>query len=168
MRDMQCTFAVMPTRLLVSAVAAAAFAREYTVAGTWRDATLPPDERARSLLGHMNFTEKTLLLHGDTAAQTGCSRGGMDPSCYVGYIAANERLGIPALRLEDGPSGVADHAVNVTKWPGDLHLASMWDPALIREFGVAVGKEHRIKGVSVMLGPGVCLTRVPTGGRNWE
>jgi beta-glucosidase len=56
----------------------------------------------------------------------------------------------------------------VTKWPGDLHLAAMWDVDLIKEFGVAVGREHRVKGVSVMLGPGVCLTRVPTGGRNWE
>ena len=87
---------------------------------------------------------------------------------YVGYIPANPRLGIPALRLEDGPSGVADHATKVTKWPGDLHLAAMFDPTLVSAFGAAVAREHRGKGVSVMLGPGVCLTRVPTGGRNWE
>jgi beta-glucosidase len=90
------------------------------------------------------------------------------PRQYVGFIPANSRLGIPALRLEDGPSGVADHATNVTKWPGGLHLAAMFDPALVGAFGAAVAREHRAKGVSVMLGPGVCLTRVPTGGRNWE
>jgi beta-glucosidase len=56
----------------------------------------------------------------------------------------------------------------VTKWPGDLHLAAMFDPTLVGAFGAAVAQEHRAKGVSVMLGPGVCLTRVPTGGRNWE
>jgi beta-glucosidase len=54
-----------------------------------------------------------MLLHGNSAAQKCPHTGGMDPSCFVGYIAANERLGIPALRLEDGPSGVADHAKKV-------------------------------------------------------
>jgi beta-glucosidase len=87
---------------------------------------------------------------------------------YVGFIPANPRLGIPALRLEDGPSGVADTASGATKWPGGLHLAAMFDPSLVSAFGAAVAREHREKGVSVMLGPGVCLTRVPTGGRNWE
>ena len=56
----------------------------------------------------------------------------------------------------------------MTKWPGGLHLAAMFDPDLVSAFGSAVAREHRAKGVSVMLGPGVCLTRVPTGGRNWE
>ena len=94
---------------------------------------------------------------------------GLKGSCpYVGCIPAQPRLGIPALHLEDGPSGVADHAAGVTAWPGGLALASTWDRALWRRFGAALAAEHRAKGVSVVLGPGMCLARVPTCGRNWE
>jgi beta-glucosidase len=35
-------------------------------------------------------------------------------------------------------------------------------------FGKLMGTEQRLKGSNVMLGPGVCLARVPTNGRNFE
>ena len=136
----------------------------------WLDSSRSPESRTAAILKVMNFSEKAHMLHGGQKGSQNCTEGSQTElrTCYVGFIPANNRLKIPSLRLEDGPSGVADHTVNVTKWPGDLFLASMWDPTLMREFGAAVGKEHRAKGVSVMLGPGVCLTRVPVGGRNWE
>ena len=94
---------------------------------------------------------------------------GLKGSCdYVGCIPPLPRLNIPPLHLEDGPSGVADHAVGVTAWPGGLAIASTWDRSLWRRFGTALATEHRAKGVSVVLGPGMCLARVPTCGRNWE
>jgi hypothetical protein len=86
----------------------------------WLDSRLPPEARTAALLKAMNHTEKTHLLHG--GHKTNCTEGSEMElrTCYAGFIPANERLKIPSLRLEDGPSGVADHAVNVTKWPGDF------------------------------------------------
>ena len=73
---------------------------------------------------------------------------------YVGDVAANTRLGIPALNLEDGPQvwytynntyhidlhievsqisytkillkGIADNVVGVTCWPSSLAIAASW------------------------------------------
>ena len=35
-------------------------------------------------------------------------------------------------------------------------------------WGTAMGKEFAAKGANVQLGPGLCLARVPSGGRNFE
>lgn len=87
---------------------------------------------------------------------------------YIGNVPAIPRLGLPAQNLEDGPQGVADHVTNVTGWPSTLTVTSAWNISAMREFGAALGAEQRNKGTNVMLGPGVCLARVPMGGRNME
>lgn len=56
----------------------------------------------------------------------------------------------------------------VSAFPGGVNVAATWDRNLARARGVAMGEEHRGKGVDVQLGP-VCgpLGRSPEGGRNW-
>lgn len=44
----------------------------------------------------MSFLDKYNLIHGGTT------------NFYVGNVPKNRRLKIPAIRLEDGPQGVAD------------------------------------------------------------
>ncbi|KAF5334031.1 hypothetical protein D9758_017418 [Tetrapyrgos nigripes] len=46
--------------------------------------------------------------------------------------------------------------------------ASTWNRRLIRERGLAMGREHVGKGVNVALGPMMNMGRVAQGGRNWE
>jgi len=46
--------------------------------------------------------------------------------------------------------------------------ASAWDSDLLFRYGKAMATEQRNKGMHVLLGPGVNLARVPTGGRNFE
>lgn len=43
-----------------------------------------------------------------------------------------------------------------------------WQRSLFRARGVAMGQEHRGKGVNIALTPMVNLGRVPNGGSNWE
>jgi len=51
---------------------------------------LTPAERAKALLSQMTSDEKFLMVHGAGASHQ-----------YVGYVPSNDRLGIPALTLND-------------------------------------------------------------------
>ena len=53
-------------------------------------------------------------------------------------------------------------------WPSPLALASSWDEKLVKQQAMAMGKEFRLKGANVMLGPGLNVHRVSRGGRNFE
>eukprot|EP01052_Picozoa_sp_SAG31_P066071 SAG31_NODE_24879_length_472_cov_1.793566_1_plen_149_part_10 len=117
------------------------------------------------MLARMTWAEKIGLMGGcDDKGKPDCLR----PETSVGLTRAVPHLGIPALHLEDGPQGVGDFAIDVTMWPSALTVASSFDADLIREYGAAQGREFREKGMSVMLGPGVNLARVPQNGRNYE
>ncbi|KAG6823589.1 hypothetical protein H0H93_003366, partial [Arthromyces matolae] len=75
--------------------------------------------------------------------------------------------GWPGLCLEDSPLGVrfGDY---VTAFPAAINAAATFNRDLIRARGVAMGQEHRGKGVNVALGPMMNMGRIAQGGRNWE
>jgi len=69
---------------------------------------------------------------------------------------------------KSNPDGFAGAFINVTDFPTSLTLANSWNVNLAREFGEVIGKEHKVKGTTVALGPGVNIARVPWNGRNFE
>jgi beta-glucosidase len=77
------------------------------------------------------------------------------------------RLGVPKVILSDGPVGIRNFGPT-TAYPAGVCLAASFNPELAREFGEAIGNDAQSKGVSVWLGPGVNLSRVPQNGRNFE
>ncbi len=90
-----------------------------------------------------------------------------------------ERLGIPSIRLSDGPHGLrkqdknADFSglnasVKATCFPTGATLACSFDRRLIEKVGVALGEECQAEGVSLLLGPAVNIKRSPLCGRNFE
>lgn len=94
-------------------------------------------------------------------------------------LEALEKMGIPSIMLTDGPHGLrkqqgsSDHlginqSVPATCFPTASLLAATWNPSLIYDMGVAMGKECLKENVSVLLGPGVNIKRSPLGGRNFE
>ncbi|WP_448330604.1 beta-glucosidase [Streptomyces sp. DSM 41534] len=117
-----------------------------------------PATRVDTLIGRMTLGEKVSLLHG---AKDPLSLG------QAGYTPGVPRLGIPPLRLADGPAGVrvARHA---TALPAPVLLASAFDPALAREYGRTIGREGRALGQDVLLSPMVNLIRTPYAGRDFE
>jgi beta-glucosidase len=91
---------------------------------------------------------------------------------YIGgvngfYIRAIPRLGLPALKMSDGPVGVRNYGPSTTL-AGGIGLAASWDPALVRRAGVVLGEDSRARGVHFLLGPGVDIYRAPMNGRNFE
>lgn len=89
-------------------------------------------------------------------------------------------IGLPAMRLSDGPHGLRlqddanpDHlgigaSIPATCFPPAVTLASSWDPELIERVGAALAREARARGVQVILGPGLNIKRTPLCGRNFE
>jgi beta-glucosidase len=110
----------------------------------------PPEETIDGLIAQMTLTEKIDQLHGSDWMDT----------------EDNTRLGIPGLRMADGPHGIRDG--KATSFPVGIAMAATWDPELVEQVGIALGKEARGKGKNQVLGPCLDITRDPRNGRSPE
>lgn len=108
------------------------------------------EARADSLLKKLTLEEKVDLI------------GGVDDF----YIRSNEKIGLPRLKMADGPVGVRNYGPSTVF--GGIGLAATWDPELATRIGATIGRDARVRGVHFMLGPGVNIYRAPLNGRNFE
>ena len=72
------------------------------------------------------------------------------------HTAAVERLGIPALKVTDGPIGARGErwtGGRSAAFPCGTALGATWDPELVREVGERIGDETRRKRAHVLLAP---------------
>jgi beta-glucosidase len=83
------------------------------------------------------------------------------------YIRGYEHLGIPEIRMADGPLGVRNPGPS-TAFPAGIALAASFDKELAHDVGKAIGAEARAKNVHIMLGPAMNIYRAPFCGRNFE
>ena len=150
---MKTTFTLTATLLL--ALSCGAEARP------WLEVDRTADERARLLLAEMTLEEKVAMLHGVCRFEI--------PGCgfTIGKIPANERLGIPALHMTDGPAGVRN-GQPATSFPAPVAIAASWSTELAREVGAAIGAETLARGQDMLLSPMINVVRVPLAGRNFE
>src|SRR5947209_5050356 len=126
----------------------------------WMNASLSPDERAALLLNQMTLAEKIDMVHGEYGP-------------YGFYNTPIPRLGIPALTMADGPTGihVSNAAVNegrATAFPAPIALAATWDLTTAEQYGDLIGSEAVATGHNVFLGPGLDIARVSVFGRLFE
>jgi beta-glucosidase len=161
--------------LAVTVLAGATGLSAQAVDRPWSDTKLSADARARLVLKAMTPDEKVALLHGPMAMPF--LPGSTVPKGAVGsagYIAGNERLGIPALQESDASLGVTNPGMvrgpadMSTALPSSLALAATFDPAIAFAGGAMIAEEARAKGINVMLAGGVNLARDPRNGRNFE
>jgi len=109
------------------------------------------ERRVGSLLSKMTLEEKIDLL------------GGVDGF----FIRGIPRLGLPRLKMADGPMGVRNFGPSTAMAAG-IGLAATWNTALAERVGTEIGRDARAKGVHFLLGPGVNIYRAPMNGRNFE
>ena len=122
------------------------------------------EDQVEVLLKQLTLEEKIGMVH----ASSKFTNGGVS------------RLGIPELRMSDGPVGVRME-INRDNWgspnwkndngtyfPAGTALAATWDTAFARQMGKALGEESVIRGKHIQLAPGVNIIRTPLCGRNWE
>lgn len=117
---------------------------------------MPGSERVESLLSKLSLEEKAALCSGSS----------------MWYSTPVPRLGIPRLKVSDGPIGVRGghlgSGVSAACFPNASALGATWNPLLVKKMGAALGQEARTKSVHVILGPTVNLHRSPLGGRHFE
>ena len=136
-----------------AALAPAAAAR----AGQAPGARVTGDPRVEKLISEMTLDEKLTLLEG---AQEAASTN----QFTAGYLPGIPRLGIPSLRLADGPPGVATRHP-LTGMTGTMGVAATFSQRDAYENGVVIGRDARALGVDVVLEPFVNIDRDPTWSR---
>lgn len=76
-------------------------------------------------------------------------------------------IGWPGLCLQDSPLGVR-FADNINVYPAGITTAATWSSNLTYQRGVAMAREHRLKGTNMQLGPGMNFNKFAAAGRIWE
>jgi len=114
-------------------------------------------ERIDRLLVDLTLAEKVALM------------GGRD----LWSVQPVDRLGIPSLKVTDGPNGARGTGMLGTGTPSvcipcGTALGATWNPELVEELGGVLAAETRARGCHVLLAPTVNLHRTPLGGRNFE
>jgi beta-glucosidase len=150
-----------PARLPSAAAAAEPQAPAATIAAKQVGSKSPPksgpesgpeiEAKVEAWLAQLTLDEELSLL------------GGVDGF----YIPAIPRLGIPRVKMADGPMGVRNYGPS-TMFPATMALSASWDADLATQFGDAIGADARARGVHIILAPALNIYRSPLCGRNFE
>src|ERR1700722_20394621 len=132
-------------------VAGASISHSQSVSTGTSLTPLAVENRVEEMLSHMSLEEKIALI------------GGVDGF----YVRGMPSLGLPPLKMADGPMGVRNYGP-ATAMPAGINLAATWDSALAGRVGEEIGRDARAKGVNFLLGPGVNMRRAPMNGRGFE
>ncbi|HTX47931.1 MAG TPA: glycoside hydrolase family 3 C-terminal domain-containing protein [Caulobacteraceae bacterium] len=117
------------------------------------DKSQPLETRTADLLSRLTLEEKVALMAG-AASFT---------------LEGVERLGVPRIRVTDGPTGVrSNEGEPATVFPVGVAMASTWNPELAREVAAAIGREALALDNRVVLAPTINIVRTPLWGRNFE
>ena len=89
-----------------------------------------------------------------------------------------ERLGIPSVKVSDGPNGLRTptidseqlgfNSMEAISYPSACLSACSFDTELMEEMGERIGEECRSRNIAVILGPSANMKRSPLCGRNFE
>jgi beta-glucosidase len=117
------------------------------------DPTAPLEARVEDLVSRLTLQEKVRLMAG-AASFT---------------LEGVERLGVPPVRVTDGPTGVrSNEGEAATVFPVGVAMAATWNPDLVREVAAAIGREALALDNRVVLAPTINIVRTPVWGRNFE
>lgn len=121
------------------------------------------DKKINKIIAQMTLEEKVEMLH----SKTNMSSEGIP------------RLGIQDIKYTDGPFGIREEngdgfrslgwtLDSATYFPTGSALAATWSKEMAYKNGWAMGKEGRLRGKDIILGPAINIQRLPVGGRTYE
>ena len=121
-------------------------------------ADAPFTSRVKSLLSKLTVKEKVSLVHGLRPIPVGQNLG------QAGYNAGVPRLGIPGRKDADA-LGINIFA-QTTAPPTKLAIGATFDRSAASALGQLEGVEGRARGIDVIYGPQLDITRFPGASRN--
>ena len=155
----------LPFLLILLAGSTGIFVAQIPGNAPYKNPKTPIEQRVEDLLRRMTAPEKADMLSGS---------GWMESQ-------PNARLGIPAIKMADGPMGVrnwrgasaitnaaATSPVLSTAFPAGIGMGASWDVELVQREGRVVAQEVKALGRNMILGPTVNINRQPLWGRNFE
>ena len=100
-------------------------------------------------------------------------RAALTAGADLGHAAAVPRLGIPAVRLTDGPNGargahLEPSGPTAACLPCGSALRATWSPDVVAAVGGVIGAEARAQGARGVLATTVNKHRSPPAGRNFD
>src|SRR3954453_11680529 len=114
------------------------------------------DDRIEQLLAAMTLQEKVAMSAGSD----------------VWHTVGVPRLGIPRIKVSDGPSGARGETYaggsTSASFPCGTAIGATWDVELVGRIGSALAEQARSKGAQVLPAPTVNMHRSPLAGRNFE
>ncbi len=119
------------------------------------------DARVDGLLSRMTLDEKLTMIEGQAEAVS------PDKQYQAGYLPGIPRLGIPSLKLSDGPPGVITRQ-DSTGMTSTMGVAATFSTADARSNGVVIGRDARALGQDVVLEPFVNMDRDTSWGRGFN
>jgi beta-glucosidase len=142
-----------PTERIIKAVILFAAAALMSVGLTFAQNQVPAvtgDARVNKLLSQMTLDEKLTLIHGTEEK----------PGIFIssGYVAGIPRLGIPSLRLTDGPPGIITHHPSAAE-TATMGVAATFSVQDAELNGAVIGREARALGIDLTLQPFVNIDR---------
>jgi beta-glucosidase len=124
----------------------------------------PPEKvdeaRIDQLLKQMTLEEKMNLIRGDVEPDA-TNQG------QAGYLPGVPRLGVPSLRMADGPPGVLTRVAGQAQ-TATMGVAATWSLKDAEQNGVAIGREARSLGIDVVLQPFINIDRDITFARSYN
>ncbi len=164
--------------LFALACALAASAASTPSLATHHPASLPPrsvagtliDDELHALVAQMTLTEKIGMVNGTNDPACPAPLPSPPPPGCFGQVWNNPgvaRLGIPRLRLTDGPAGIRLSHFE-TAMPAPVGLAATFSRSSAREYGAVMGREGRASNQDVLLAPMINQVNFVTAGRNFE
>ena len=150
-------------RITLSAIIMVIIAVGCNNAMSLQDRLTVNDDKINEIISQMTLEEKVEMLH----SKTNMSSEGVP------------RLGIQDIKYTDGPFGIREEngdgfrplgwkLDSATYFPTGSALAATWSTELARKNGWAMGKEGRLRGKDIILGPAINIQRLPVGGRTYE
>ncbi|MGD0620632.1 MAG: glycoside hydrolase family 3 N-terminal domain-containing protein, partial [Bryobacteraceae bacterium] len=118
------------------------------------------DARVDKLLSQMTLDEKIAMIHGDPEPPD-TDQG------QPGYWRGLRRLGIPYLRMADGPPGVLTR-VPSTAPTATMGLAATFSREDAEQNGALIARDARAQGIDVILQPFINIDRDITFGRGYN
>ncbi len=126
---------------------------------SFQDPSEPLEERVDKLIAQLTLEEKASLFSGKN----------------MWHFKGIKRLGIPSIQVTDCGHGITvvpnkEGSNNgcATCFPTAVTQAASWDHELLSQIGIALAREARETGSTLLLAPMINLHRSPLGGRNYE